>query len=471
MGGLAFASGEEPLYTPRMPPNVYRYVRDHCHKLLRQIFVCVATPIDGPAKKDYGDIDIVLAWEHKKTFPSTTANEVSQGLPEDPLQAVAHLLKAEKTKKEQPNSLMLAIPWPRELLESDNYGINDKESDKLRFIQVDLHYYQNIDQLHWMLFKHAHGDLWNILGSTIRPFGLTIDEFGLYLRIPEIEWENRKKAKILLTRSPAEILDFLGLESSGSQWELPFATFDDVFEYAATCRFFWVRASQPQEEGRLEHEEQTGGEFEKKKLKANDRRRMNQRALFRAWIDEFLPRCRDEGRFGEAQFTRHDVRDEAFARFGVQHEYEARLTEWRIQRQKETLWKHVIKASLPEDLDIMWRSCVASALKKIIMKDDEGFGIRPQVNLRDQSGLYNEDRVRDFVRASWKQVGDAAWRQNHAKFLDHLDKKGLKRTPADTDDSNAPKPSTGLSERTTVESGDGSKDIAVADGEGADGPA
>jgi hypothetical protein len=27
-----------------------------------------------------------------------------------------------------------------------------------------------------ILFKHAHGDLMSILGATIRPFGLTIDD-------------------------------------------------------------------------------------------------------------------------------------------------------------------------------------------------------------------------------------------------------------------------------------------------------
>ncbi len=61
------------------------------------------------------------------------------------------------------------------------------------------------------LFKHAHGDIWNLLGSTIRPFGLTVDEDALWLRIPEIEKFDRKKAKIRLTSDPVEVIRFLGL--------------------------------------------------------------------------------------------------------------------------------------------------------------------------------------------------------------------------------------------------------------------
>lgn len=429
MGGQAFASGPEPLYTPRMPSAFYRHVRDHCHRVLRQIFICVATPIEAPSKKDYGDIDIFLAWERSKTFPSNTTSESLQGLPKDPLEAAAHLLDARKTLKGEPGSLMLAIPWPEELDSGE-----DGESAEPRFIQVDLHYYKSLDTLQWMLFKHAHGDLWNILGATIRPFGLTIDHIGLYLRIPEIEDNDRKKAKIFLSQDPAIVLDFLGLECDGTKWEVPFSTFDDVFEYAATSRFFWVR---PKDEDSPEHEKQTGGQTERDKLKSNDRRRMNQRILFREWVDEFIPRCREQGRFMEPRMARSEVRDEAFARFpGVKGDYSTRLLEWRIQRQKESLWKNVIKASLPEASlkegsggpSPMWRSCAASAFKKIIMQGDTSFSILPPGNFKDVHGLYIENDVRNFVRETWKKVGDEAWRQNQQRYREHVEKTGKKRT-------------------------------------------
>ena len=360
---------------------------------------------------------------------------------------------------------MLAIPWPEELDSGE-----DGETAQPRFIQVDLHYYESLETLQWMLFKHAHGDLWNILGATIRPFGLTIDHVGLYLRIPEIEDNDRKKAKILLSQDPAMVLDFLGLECNGTQWEVPFSSFEDVFEYAATSRFFWVR---PKDEDSPEHVDQTGGETDRNKLKSNDRRRMNQRVLFRKWVDEFIPRCREQGRFMESRVARSEVRDEAFARFpGVKGEYSTRLLEWRIQRQKESIWKNVIKAALPEALpeegcggpSPMWRSCAASALKKIIMQGDKSFGILPPGDFKDENGLYIEDDVRTFVKETWKQVGDEAWRQNQQRYREHLEKKGKTRTVSSGEEVDDKRTNVGPSNAVDEKEGD----YALVDGKGSE---
>jgi len=54
-----------------MPHHVYRQVRDMCHSALREVFVYVATPIEGPAKKDHGDVDILVCLERRLVFPST----------------------------------------------------------------------------------------------------------------------------------------------------------------------------------------------------------------------------------------------------------------------------------------------------------------------------------------------------------------------------------------------------------------
>lgn len=64
----------------------------------------------------------------------------------------------------------------------------------------------------WELFHHAFGDLWNLLGTTIRPFGLTANENGLHVRIEEIEALDRKKSMIFLTKDPWEVCDLLRLD-------------------------------------------------------------------------------------------------------------------------------------------------------------------------------------------------------------------------------------------------------------------
>ncbi|OTB05538.1 hypothetical protein M426DRAFT_319808 [Hypoxylon sp. CI-4A] len=421
MGGLAFSSGANPLSTPRMPPAVYRHMLNYCHAKLQELFVVVATPIPGPAKKDYGDIDIFLAWERSVVFPSSAVNSLLESLSSpthNPLQAAARLLNAERCIQEQSKIIVAAIPWPDEI---PCEGA-EKYVGEPRYIQVDLHLCDSLEHLQWMLFKHAHGDLWNMFGSTIRPYGLTVDEAGLYIRIPEIENLNKKKAKILLTTDPIEILEFLGLEYNHTHWEEPFSSVDELLEYAATCRLFWVRPDPDSAEG---------NELDRDRLKSNDRRRMSQRSVFRKWIDEFLPACRKSGRFAAQPATRDAVRSEAFARFlGAEHAYQTRLTEWRKERQRQTLWRDVIKASIPEpqpdesendgEVDLrgkIWRSHAASAFKKIVMLDDYSLGIRPPAPLRDEDGLFDEALVRRFVLDTWRQVGDAASEANDKRYV------------------------------------------------------
>ena len=50
-----------------------------------------------------------------------------------------------------------------------------------------------------MLFRHAHADLWSILGTLIRPYGLTINHTGLHLRIPHLESLHKARAAVHLT--------------------------------------------------------------------------------------------------------------------------------------------------------------------------------------------------------------------------------------------------------------------------------
>ncbi|KAI0597799.1 hypothetical protein F4775DRAFT_601993 [Biscogniauxia sp. FL1348] len=452
MGGSAFTVGDNPLHTPRMSPSVYRAVRERCSHVLRQVFVVVATPIEAPAKKDFGDIDIFLAWERDEIFPCSAAvpstscdgtrqKETSDrnGVHDDKksnnrnalLDKAIRLLGAVRSKQEQPSVASIAIPWPEDLLPSGTTDDADSAPRHLH-IQVDLHVCDSLPELQWMLFKHAHGDLWNLLGSTIRPFGLTANEAGLWVRIPEIEDLDRGKARVLATRDPSETLRFLGLAQQGArQWEQPFASVEAAFEYAATCRLFWVRAPPTTTDLGDATAIDGGDDLDRGKLKSNDRRRMRQRPMFREWVDEFLPRCRASGRFSGAAapatttITREQVRDEAFARFpGLRHAYAARLREWRVERQRLYLWKDVIKAALPPadtdtGISIHYRSTTAIALKKLILGGGGGdLGDSIAAALKNPDGTFDEDAVRAWVRAHWREVGDAAWAASQRRYAE-----------------------------------------------------
>ncbi|KAI1383086.1 uncharacterized protein F4822DRAFT_92014 [Hypoxylon trugodes] len=432
MGGQAFASGEDPLYTPRMSPAAYQHVLNYCHTKLRELFVAVATPIPGPAKDSYGDIDIFVTWEKNTIFPSSQAiNPLSPiaSPNHDILQAAAQLLNAKRHIREQQNVINLAIPWPDNLHEETSTDNSQLNGDAVapRYIQVDLHLCDSIEQLQWMLVRNSHGGVLLLIGSTIRPYGLTLSEHGLYIRIPEIESLNKKQGKILLSDDPIAVFDFLGLDYQGTQWEEPFASVEELFEYAATCRFFWVR---PAEDDGLNG----GGEVDQSKMHSKERQTMRQHPFFRKWVHEFIPACRESGRIGTTTATRDSVRAEAFARFpGAQQAYETRLLEWRKEQQRVWLFRGVIKPAVPRvegeepsQVDMMWRSKAGNALKKIIMQDDYKLGIRPSTPLRDETGMYDEERVKQFVIDNWKQVEEAVQRADRIQCAKKKEAKEAK---------------------------------------------
>ncbi|RYO75207.1 hypothetical protein DL762_010136 [Monosporascus cannonballus] len=70
MGGFGFRreGNDLNLHTPRMPPHVYRHIREKVHTALRQRFPVVASPIESPGKIDYGDVDVFVCWDTMGRF-------------------------------------------------------------------------------------------------------------------------------------------------------------------------------------------------------------------------------------------------------------------------------------------------------------------------------------------------------------------------------------------------------------------
>ncbi|KAK8097773.1 uncharacterized protein PG998_013259 [Apiospora kogelbergensis] len=412
MGGQIFAGGPDPLYTPRMPPAVYQHVKAACHAKLQRVFEHVATPIEGPEKADFGDIDF-LVYSRDADVQGTDWQDV-----------VYAALGAERRFSQQKPACAFAIPWPTEAL-PESGDVEDVQQELVgpalgrdQYIQVDVHVCEGLDTFRWSVFKQDHGDLWNLLGSTIRPYGLTIDHEALYVRIAEIEKLDKKKAKVFLTSDPKTVLQFLGLDPE--RWKQPFATMQDTYEYTATSRFFWVKPDSADDgPGGSDDEQRIGGEFTRKNLKSNDRQRMDKRPMFSRWINEFIPTCREQRRYAERTMDRDGALEDTFKQFGVRETHDARILEFRKKRQAEALWKEVIKPAVPtEGIEPMFRGCATNGLKKIIMQDDESFGVVPDEPLRDKDGLFDEDAVRRFVKAHWKEVGGIGFQRNHERFLE-----------------------------------------------------
>ncbi|KAI1331435.1 hypothetical protein F5Y16DRAFT_268152 [Xylariaceae sp. FL0255] len=400
MGGLAFASGPHALVTPQMPADVYRTVLERVQSQLRREFIAVATPIPAPAKKTYGDIDILVAW--KKETPSTESQHLLDNL--------STFLGAHRYKREGSDGCTMAIHWPTDLL---------PEGQKDLFIQVDVHLCEDMEHMLWMLFKHAHGDLWNIVGSVIRPMGLTIDEVGLYIRLPEIEYQDKKRAKMLLTKDPSEVLDFLGFQI-GDVWEQPFASENDLFNYIASSNIFRFAMAA----GVFTEDTVTNVQA----MTANDRRRMKFRPVYQNFIENFIPSIRSDH---PVQWTKSAARDAilraAFHRFpGTEETYHAALEEWRLEVHGLQVWKD-IKNHIPKGIDPEFRGHVLSGLKKIVMKGGSLCGLQAPQPLQDSDGFFDEARVYNFVQTRWKIIGEVSQKALRRKLKVQKKEKRLQK--------------------------------------------
>lgn len=284
MGGKAFTSGVAPLRTPRMPPEVYYSLRDQYLSLLSTLYAQVATPIEAPSKVSYGDIDILVS---QPTTPSVST------------ECLAKILGAERFTTPGAATTSFALPYPNL---SENH------------VQVDVHICPT-PTFHWQVFHQSHGDLWNLLGTTIRPFGLTANDVGLHLRIGEIEDLNRKRSLILLTNEPSAVLELLGLDEKS--YHRPFESEEAMYEYVVGCRFF------------------KGETYVRGDLKANDRKRMAQRELYRRFVDTWLPKNENRIKTHMTRvptLTRDDVAELVLDRFGKRQEYDRSVRIWRQER-------------------------------------------------------------------------------------------------------------------------------------------
>ncbi|MCJ1382033.1 hypothetical protein MMC17_005145 [Xylographa soralifera] len=282
MGGKAFAHPPHSLSTPRIPHTIYVLLRDKYICVLSRFYQNVASPIEAPEKASYGDIDILVSEPH----PTTTIQSLSQALD----------AKTSISTSGSP-STSFAISFP-------DY------SDK--YIQLDIHVCPK-STFTWELFTASHGDLWNLLGTSLRGFGLTANNVGLNLRIAEIEHLDRRRSMLFLTSDSTSVLDLMGLDVQ-KYWR-QFANVNELYEYVISTRFF--RKDSYVREG----------------LKSNDRKRMGKRPLYQQFVDDWLPqRVGVEEQSEVVELTRESVLVEVLDRYGKKEEYKETLRTWRKGR-------------------------------------------------------------------------------------------------------------------------------------------
>jgi hypothetical protein len=142
-----------------MPPVVYQRAVSQCNAALRKLFVCVATPIEGPEKKDHGDVDILVALDRRVAFPQTPDDSILRA-PKDLMEDVKRDLGAQYAIVHPTGtSANLAILWPSDMNEhaiipeeAPSVGgvAGTLEESKPKYIQVDIRICRSVDELYWV---------------------------------------------------------------------------------------------------------------------------------------------------------------------------------------------------------------------------------------------------------------------------------------------------------------------------------
>ena len=480
MGGFAFADPKDPsksLYTPRMPPHIYKHIRDRALHILRSEFFAQAEcPIEAPAKIDHGDVDILVAsprdqahadvaslaaalgaTQYKKGSPTTNF-----ALPWPTVQELSACVKTESathpytadaetpTAKEQDGHLFGVSTGNDGGARHENIDI--ERTDPPRYIQLDLHVCPTPEQFQWELFHQAHGDFWNMVGSMIRPYGLVVNHIGLYLRLAGVENISRDQRTIQLTTSPSAVLKFLDLDES-NYWTR-FESLEAMFSYAASCRFYNPKAYKG-----------------KGDLKANDRLRMKKRPMFMKWYEGYLKEHREDPPGRMAGVDRQEVIEEAKKVFGVAREYEERRAKGLRIMGEEKFWsdvrkglpveglrigvvmrgvkREVLGGTLAPDLEML-NGKSKEAVGKTLSADADGRSEAKreavQKKLSDMRQAYLDgrfDEVADWVKTDWEDIERRQNAYERPESTKHLLAK-LERDKARTVDMETRKPETGM---------------------------
>ncbi|KFA52369.1 hypothetical protein S40293_05986 [Stachybotrys chartarum IBT 40293] len=481
MGGIAFTGKPWKLYTPRMQRDEYKAMKEHFHYLLREIYYIVASPIEGPGKTDYGDLDILVA------LPKENNMQHGSGLRRIFRAINAKFMITEPTYMLAAN---YAVPWPGDEPQTPDDGgepdgsatptegkpENEDEKEKIiedekqqqldkgkgkavetdsvfeldkgkgkametdseteiqkqetpkpkpRFVQVDVEMCPSLERLQWMLFKFGHGDFWGILNPIIRPYGFIVEDGSLWVRIHAIEKMDKQRSKIMLSSEPAKVLGFFGLPIDGF-WDEPFQSLEELYEYIAHCRLFWVGQVYPCKS------------TDPLELTTRERQKIQYRLVFRRWIEEFRPMCREDGRFIEEPYTRAEITELALDYFSVREEFDQRFWNFVRENKRNYIWDLAIQGSIPEpdgqDADaVLYRSLLHKNLRKVIIDGSKSFKVTFKPDSTPGRGYYDTTAVKEFIEQNIEVIGHVGFARHQKQTERDKEARELAKCQADFD--------------------------------------
>ncbi|KAF1977754.1 hypothetical protein BU23DRAFT_587284 [Bimuria novae-zelandiae CBS 107.79] len=220
MGGHAFRN----LNCPRIPPDIYFKVRDQTTSALRKLLTHVVIPTEMPAKPSYGDVEFLVS----AFLPTSPASATVLDYPLM-ISIIKDLLHTPHGKRGylNPDVMYFAVPVP---------GL-DSEVDT--WIQIDVKVCDAEDEqgFAWHQFQPNYASRLKMIGSLMKPLGLTISPSGLHVRVEEMEGINFAGSMVFVSREAGDVLRVLGLDRRflhGGFGEVE----EEVYQYFASTWIF-----------------------------------------------------------------------------------------------------------------------------------------------------------------------------------------------------------------------------------------
>ncbi|KAH7392590.1 hypothetical protein BKA66DRAFT_412489 [Pyrenochaeta sp. MPI-SDFR-AT-0127] len=235
MGGHAF----KDLHCPRISCDVYNKVKSYTTAALRAVFSSVVVPTEIPGKLDYGDVDFLVSDLLGSPGSATIDNFDWEGA----LHGIKCGLNTIHGRRGflNPDCMYFAIAAPDP---NDDY-----------YIQIDVKVCFRPELFEWYTFELGYASNSKIIGSMVKPLGLTMDPEGLHIRVEDIENTNFSGSLIWVSRDPRDVLQTVGLDRR--LFIAGFKTKDEIYDHITSSwlfnpAHFAARLAQEKYSGRLE---------------------------------------------------------------------------------------------------------------------------------------------------------------------------------------------------------------------------
>ena len=92
------------------------------------------------------------------------------------------------------------------------FAIDAPHGEENYFVQIDVKVCFNPELFRWCHFELNYASNSKIIGSMVKPLGLTIDPEGMHIRVKEVEETNFHGSMVWISKDPKDALRVVGLD-------------------------------------------------------------------------------------------------------------------------------------------------------------------------------------------------------------------------------------------------------------------